>query len=648
MEERRPRKKRKIKKLTQRMQARLLFVFCVVFAALLLLIVRLVYLGNVDKYEKSALAQQSYVSSVIPYKRGEITDRNGQVLATSELMYHLILDPKVLLSKEENVEPTIKALVTVYGLEEENLRNILAEKPNSSYVVLKRLLSYTEKQSFSEYIEDLKAQENGKKNGDSDKIKGVWFEEEYKRTYPFGTLASHVIGFTVSGDVGTYGIEQQYNDELTGTNGRTYGYYDSQLNIQRTTKEAEDGKTIVSTIDLNVQRVVQKHVERFLNDVGAENVGVVMMDAGSGEILAMQSNYSYDLNSPRDLRVWYTEEQLAAMSDQETVNSLYKLWRNFCISDAYEPGSTFKPFTVAGALEENLISPDSEYLCDGSELFPGNVRIRCSNNRGHGKISLAQSLMYSCNDAMMQIAALEGRTMFYNYQKHFLFGTKTGIDLPGETKGELIPESGLNATELATSSFGQSLTVNMVQIASAFCSLINGGTYYEPHVVKAVKNAKGATVRQIEPVAVCQTVSAETSEFIKEAMYMTVQSGTATKAQVNGYLIGGKTGTAQKRPLEEKKNLVSLLGFVESGDTQIVIYVVVDEAHDEEMMKKSATASEMAAAILEEALPYLKIYPEGEINYHLETIEQDDLLTNPEDNPNYRPEDNEDAPNVME
>lgn len=648
MEERHPRKKRKIKKLTQRMQARLLFVFCVVFAALLLMIARLVYLGNIDKYEKNALAQQSYVSSVIPYKRGEITDRNGQVLATSELIYHLILDPKVLLSKEENVEPTIKALVTVYGLEEADLRTILAEKPNSSYVVLKKQLSYTEKQSFSEYIEGLKAQEKGKKNGESSKIKGVWFEEEYKRTYPFGTLASHIIGFTVSGDVGTYGIEQQYNDDLIGTNGRTYGYYDSQLNIQRTTKEAEDGKTIVSTIDLNVQRVVQKYVERFLNDVGAENVGVVIMDAGSGEILAMQSNYSYDLNSPRDLSGWYTEEQITAMSDQETVNNLYKLWRNFCISDAYEPGSTFKPFTVAGALEENLISTDSEYLCDGFELFPGNVRIRCSNNNGHGKISLAQSLMYSCNDAMMQIAALEGRTMFYDYQKHFLFGTRTGIDLPGETKGELIPESGLNATELATSSFGQSLTVNMVQIASAFCSLVNGGTYYEPHVVKAVKNAKGATVRQVEPVAICQTVSAETSEFIKEAMYMTVQSGTATKAQVKGYLIGGKTGTAQKRPLTEKKNLVSLLGFVESGDTQIVIYVVVDEAHDEELMRKSATASEMAAAILEEALPYLKVYPEGEINYHLETIEQDDLLTNPDDNPNYRPEDNEDAPNVME
>ncbi|MGN0506009.1 MAG: peptidoglycan D,D-transpeptidase FtsI family protein [Lachnospiraceae bacterium] len=647
MEERRPKKKRKIKKLTQYMQTRLLFVFCVIFAALLLLIVRLVYLGNIDKYEKSALAQQSYVSSVIPYRRGDITDRNGQIIATSELMYHLILDPKVLLSDEKNIDPTIKALATVYELDETYLRNILAEKPESSYVVLKRQLSYTEKEQFNEYIANLKAQEEGKKEKESDRIKGVWFEEEYKRMYPFGTTASHIIGFTVAGDVGTYGIEQQYNEFLTGTNGRTYGYYDSQLNIQRTTKAAEDGETIVSTIDMNVQRVVQKYVENFLNETGAENVGVVMMDAGNGEVLAMQSNYSYDLNSPRNLSAWYTEEELAAMSSDEKLNCLYDVWRNFCISDAYEPGSTFKPFTVSAALEENIVSVDSEYLCDGKETFPGDITIRCSNTRGHGKISLAQALMYSCNDALMQIAAMEGRTMFYDYQKHFRFGTKTGIDLPGETKGELIPEEKLNATELATSSFGQSLTVNMVQMAAAFSSLINGGTYYEPHVVKAVKNAEGATIRQIEPVVVAKTVSAETSEFIKEAMYLTVQEGTAKRAQVEGYIIGGKTGTAQKRPLSEKKNLVSLLGFVEAEDRQIVIYVVVDEAHDEELMKKSSTASAIAASILEEALPYLKIYPEGEIKYYIDIVEEDDILTDDTDNPDYRPENDENAPDVI-
>ncbi len=646
--------KKKVKKLKRFMQSKLVFVYGAITFVFLLLIARLVFLSGEDKYEKSALAQQSYVSSVIPYKRGTITDRNGQVLAASDLIYHLILDPKVLLSKEENVDPTVKALVEVYGLNEAEIRSTLVEKPNSSYVVLKRQLSYNEKELFTQYQEELEAREKKEKVKEKDatynKIKGVWFEEEYQRTYPFQSVASHIIGFTVSGDVGTYGIEQQYDDELTGTNGRTYGYYDSSLNIQRTVKEAINGNQIVSTIDVNVQRVVQRHVEEFLSTVGAENVGVVLMDADNGEILAMQSNYSYNLNAPRDLSFVYSEEQLESFSNEEQLNALYDVWRNFCISDAYEPGSTFKPITVAAALEERITTTHDEYICDGNEKFGADdsITIRCSNSRGHGKLSLAQSLMFSCNDALMQIVEKEGKDTFYDYQKHFLFGTKTGVDLPGETAGALIELQNLNQTELATSSFGQSFTVNMVQMTSAFASLINGGTYYEPHVVKAIKNADGATIERIEPVEVTKTVSAETSAFIRDAMYLTVQDGTAKKAQVTGYVMGGKTGTAQKYPREAKKNLVSFLGFAETDDRTMIIYVVVDEAHDEEKMSKSATASTLAAEIMEEVLPYLKMYPEGEINYRVEMIGADDLTTNPEDNPDYDPENNEGDSDVIE
>lgn len=631
------------------MQGNLVLVFMIFVVVFLVLIGRLVFLSGEDKYEKSALAQQSYVSSVIPYKRGDIVDRNGQVLATSDLIYHLILDPKVLLSKEENVDPTIKALVEVYGLNETELRAVLVEKASSSYVVLKKKLSYAEKDQFIKYQEALEAEHKKSKEETKGEIKGVWFEEEYQRSYPFETVASHIIGFTVSGDVGTYGIEQWYDEELTGTNGRTYGYYDSSLNIQRTVKKAVDGNQIVSTIDVNVQRVVQNYVETFLTEVGAENVGVVMMDANNGEILAMQSNYSYNLNSPRDLSKVYSEEALAFMTSQEQVNALYDIWRNYCISDAYEPGSTFKPMTVAAALEEKIVSVSDEFLCDGREYF-GNtksIQIKCSNSRGHGKISLAQSLMYSCNDALMQMSAAGGRDWFYYYQKHFLLGSKTGIDLPGETSGSLIPVENLNVTELATSSFGQSFTVNMVQMTSAFASLINGGTYYEPHVVKAIKNTEGATIKKIEPIEVSKTISVETSDFIRDAMYYTVLEGTATKAQVEGYVVGGKTGTAQKYPRAEGKNLVSFLGFVETEDRTVVIYVVVDEAHDEELMSKSSTASSLAASILEEALPYLKMYPEGEIKYKVEVIEKEDLTTNDIDNPEYAPENNEEEPDVI-
>ena len=639
-------KMKKIKKFKYWMQTSLVVVFGFVVAFFLVLMIRLAFLSGEDKYEKSALAQQSYVSSVIPYKRGSILDRNGNVLAASDLIYHLILDPKVLLSKEENVAPTIEALVQVYGFNETELRSILVEKAESSYVVLRRQMSYADKELMTKYEEEWakKKEQDKELKGE---IKGVWFEEEYKRSYPYRSVASHIIGFTVSGDVGTYGIEQQYNEELTGINGRTYGYYDASLNIQKTVKEAMDGNQIVATIDVNVQRVIQRQVEEFLDTVGAENVGVIMLDANNGEILGMQSNYSYDLNAPRDLSTVYSEEELLLMTEEQKVNAMYDVWRNFCISDAYEPGSTFKPITVAAALEEMITDMNAEYTCDGREQFGEEIVIKCSNSRGHGKLSLAQTLMFSCNDAMMQIAAAEGRDLFYSYQKHFLMGTKTGIDLPGETAGELIALNKLNQTELATSSFGQSFTVNMMQMASAFASLINGGTYYEPHVVMAIKNSAGATIEKISPVVVTKTVSADTSAFIKEAMYLTVKEGTATKAQMDGYLLGGKTGTAQKYPREARKNLVSFIGFVESEDRIVVIYVVVDEAHDPEKMSKSATASTLASAILEETLPYLKMYPEGEIKYRVEMIQEEDLEITEEDNPEYLPENNEDTTEII-
>lgn len=637
---------KKVKKMKYWMQTSLFVVFTAIVLAFFVLMFRLALLSREDKYEKNALAQQSYVSSVIPYKRGSILDRNGNVLAASDLIYHLILDPKVLLSKEENVDPTVLALVEVYGFDENELRSILVEKADSSYVILRRQLSYEEKELMTAYEEEWgkKKKQDKELKGD---IKGVWFEEEYKRSYPYQSLASHVVGFTVSGDIGTYGIEQQYNEELIGINGRTYGYYDSGLNIQRTIKNAVNGNQVVSTIDVNVQGVVQRHVEEFLDTVGAENVGVIMLDANSGEILAMQSNYSFDLNNPRDLSSVFSADELEEMEDAKKVDAMYRMWRNFCINDAYEPGSTVKPITVAAALEELITDVDAEYLCDGKETFGENITIRCSNSRGHGKLSLAQTLMYSCNDALMQIAAAEGRDIFYSYQKHFMLGCKTGIDLPGETAGELIALDNLNQTELATSSFGQSFTVNMIQMASAFASLINGGIYYEPHVVMAIKNADGATLEKIKPVVVTKTVSAETSAFIKEAMYLTVKEGTAKKANVEGYLLGGKTGTAQKYPREAKKNLVSFIGFVESEEQTVIIYVVVDEAHDPEKMSKSATASTLASEILEEALPYLKLYPEGEINYRIECINPNDILTNEEDNPEYNPENNEEVADII-
>ncbi len=608
----------KQKRFTRKMQAKLLLVFCVILAGLAALSVRLTFLSSTDKYKKNALELRSYITSEVACRRGDILDRNGEILATSELRYKLILDPSVVTYNEKFIEPTVNALSAVYGFDKNELISKINEDTKSAYVMLKKDLSYEEKAAFTNYVSEL--------TGDDALVKGVWFEDEYKRVYPYGSLASHVLGFTVAGDEGTYGIEQYYDETLSGTNGRSYGYYDSELNIVETVNPAKDGDTIVSTIDMNVQRVVQNTIEKFLDTYGAENAAAIVMDANSGEILAMQSNYSYDLNSPRDLSKVCTEEEIESMTDEQQLKALFSMWRNFCLSDAYEPGSIYKPFTVAAALEESVVSTSDTFLCDGYETFPGDVKIKCSRKSGHGTISLAQSIMYSCNDALMQIAAKAGKEIFNAYQEDYCIGSITGIDLPGETTGQIFSVKELNETELATSSFGQGFTTTMIQMASSFCALINGGTYYQPHIVKRIQNSDGATIKKIQPLAVNKTTSEVTSEFIKESLYLTVSDGTGKNAKIDGYVIGGKTGTSQKLPRDAEKYLVSFLGFVESGDKCVIIYCVVDECKNPEMADKSDTAMKLFSEIAEKSLPYLKIYPEGDINYHIEIITPDDLL----------------------
>lgn len=617
-------KRKKRKRMTGKMQAALWVVFCLFLVGILVIMIRVVIVGNNTKYAKASLSQKTKSDTVLPYERGEILDRNGTVLAKSDKVYHLILDSRLLMNNEEYLEPTIRALSSVYGFTESELRALINEKKNSAYYRLKKNMTYEEKTAFEEYESQLPKLADGSANPDKGKIHGVTFEEEYLRNYPFGTLASHVIGFAKADGVGTYGIEQQYNEMLTGVNGRSYDYYDADLNVKEEVVPAEDGKVVVSTIDANLQQIVQKKVEAFLDEIGAKNVGVVMMEVNTGEVLAMQSNYSYDLNNPRDLTKWYSEEEIAEMDNDAFLNALYKVWRNFCISDSYEPGSTFKPFTVAAALEEAVINTEETFLCDGGESVAGYF-ISCHNEWGHGLINAAQSIMYSCNDALMEIAKREGRSIFSKYQNRFLFGELTGIDLPGEVPGIIMEESGLNDSELATSSFGMSFNTTMVQLGAAFSSMVNGGVYYEPHVVKEIRNADGVVIEKIEPRVVCNTISVSTSEFLRDAFYHTVEEGTATAAKVDGYLIGGKTGTAQKLPRSEGRYLVSFIGCVPADDPQVMIYVVVDEAADENLQSKASIASSLAADIFEEALPYLKIYPEGDITYPSYVIEPEDV-----------------------
>lgn len=601
----RQKEKVKIKKFKGYMQAKLLFVFFVILCAMIAIITRLVYLNNQDRerYEKRVLSQQTFLSSTIPYKRGGILDRNGVVLASSDKVYNVIIEPKVILTDEEYLEPTVEALSSVFGIDTAEVTSLIHEKSTSSY---QRLL----KQVTIDVVDQF---ENLQK--ENKKIKGVWFEEEYKRNYPYGNLASHVIGYTSAGDVGTWGIEEYYNSNLNGTNGRVYGFYDPELNLIRTRKEAINGHTVVSTIDINIQRIVEEHIAKFQDEIGANNVGVIVSNPNNGEIYAMANNKGFDLNNPYDLSAYYDEVEIASMDEKDKEKALNTMWRNFSISDTYEPGSTFKPFTVASALEEHLVTPETTFQCDGVKRV-GGWNIKC--NARHGKVTLAQSLMKSCNPSMMAIGEAEGAAMFRTYQDHFFFGKKTGIDLPGEAEGILLPADKLHASELATSSFGQTFNVTMIQMVGAFSSVVNGGQYYQPHVVKEIVTDQGATVEEKEPYPINETVSADTSEFLREALYLTVQEGTAKPAQVEGYLVGGKTGTAQKFPRSAKKYVVSFIGCVPTDDPQVVIYVVIDEVHDETKKASSTVATTLTSQILKDILPFLEVYPEGEIDYKVE------------------------------
>lgn len=599
-----------IKKFSSQMQARLLLVFCVITLLLVGVMGRLIYIMQTDgdRYAKQVLSRQSYVSAVLPYKRGDIMDRNGTILARSELKYRLLLDPKFLLLNEVDIVTTFDALKENFGISEDTLQSILQDKSDSQYVILQKNLKNDAVKNFETLMTE------------QPEIMGVGFEEEYVRAYPYDTLACDVIGFTSADNAAYFGIEEYYNEELNGTNGREYGYYDASLNIERIIKKAENGNSIVSTLDANVQRIIQKHISEFNTEFGSKNIEVLVMNPNNGEIIAMASNQEYNLNTPRSLEDFYTADEIASMTTDQTMEALNTLWKNDVISSGFEPGSTFKPFTVAAGLEEGILAESNTFVCDGGEKF-GDILIRCSNVSGHGTITLGEALMKSCNDAMMQIAAAEGKDIFYNYQESFGFGSKTGIDLPGEETGILISKDNLNATELATSSFGQSFNVTMLQMAAAYSSLVNGGYYYEPHIVKQIINDSGATIKQFNKTLVRQTVSENTSDFFQKYMYRTVEAGTAKGAQVPGYAVGGKTGTAQKYPREAKTYLTSFLGAVPAVNPEMVICVAIDEPQKVVRQDDSSIATKFASGILTEILPVLGIYPEGEIDYLLPTEE---------------------------
>lgn len=616
-----------------RTSRKLIGLFLLVVVCLAGLALRITYI-NASQGERYARivqtqAQQQYSSATIPYRRGDITDRNGTILASSEKEYNVILDCKVVntevsgldgTSSQTYLEPTVKALVDVLGIDEASIRKLLTDDAtkNSQYQILKTGLSITDKQKFEEYT-DVTSEENAKltdeEKEEREDIKGVWFEEKYVRTYPLNSLACDTIGFTYDGTTADWGIEGYYSDILNGVDGRQYGYYTDNADVEQSTIAAKDGDNVVSTIDVNVQQIIRDALEAYENEQadneeknnGAENVGVVVMDPNTGEVLGLDSDKWYDLNNPRDLTPFYSEKEIKKMSNDDMMDALSSLWQNFTISNAFEPGSVYKPITVAEGYTTGVLNDNSTFICDGGQQVADKY-IACEGT--HGQVTVDEAVKYSCNDALMQIGALIGEKNFLKYDNIFNFGMKTGIDLPGESSGLLFDADTMGPVELATSSFGQGFTVTMIQEAAAICAAINGGYYYKPHVVKQITDENGAVVQTINPVLERRTNTEAVSEKVREAMGTVMEyGGTGYVAKIPGYSMGGKTGTAEKLPRGNNKYILSFIGFAPLNDPKVVVYVTVDEPNAENQ-ESSCYAESIARNIFTELLPYMNIFPD--------------------------------------
>ena len=621
------------RKFTIKMQKKLVVLFIAVLLAFAGLFYQLYRISrdNGEQYKKQVLSQQRYDSTTIPYKRGTILDDNGSVLATSEKVYNVILDSVAISEKEEYLEPTLSALQREFGIDTASIRDYIEKnKETSRYHVLAKRLSYSEISDFLDM-----------QNEEGSQIKGIWFDEEYKRVYPGNSLACDVIGFTTADNRGNYGLEEYYNDVLSGIPGREYGYLNDDSDLERKTIAAEDGNSLVTTIDANIQSIVEKYLLKYNEEYkdnfhpgnGAENVGCIIMKVDSGEILAMANYPNFDLNDTRNTDTlmgmplldekgnktgeYLTEENMDVLDDEEMLyQHLDALWKNYCISSTYEPGSVAKPFTVAAGVESGKITGTETYNCEGS-LEIGGWPIRCHNRYGDGLLTVQEGIERSCNVVMMKIGQAMGTDTFVKFQHIFNFGLKTNIDLQGEarTASLIYTKDTMGSTEMATNTFGQSFNVTMIQMITGFCSLINGGYYYEPHMVSKIVSPSGATVQNIEPRVLKQTISEDTSDMIREYCntVVTGEHGTGKTARPAGYMIGGKTGTAETLPRKNGQYVVSFMGYAPADDPQIAIYVVVDRPNVQ-YQDDAKFATRIVRGILTEVLPYMGIFMTEELS----------------------------------
>lgn len=559
---------------------KVMIVFVAVFFIMMFLIGRLVYLMIFcSEYYGNKAENLHERERDIKAARGKLLDANGTVLATNKSVCTI----SVIHNQMEEPEKVIAMLVKELGISEETAR--------------KRV----EKVSSIERVKTNVAKETG------DAIRayglsGVKVDEDYKRYYPYGTLASKVLGFTGADNQGILGLEVKYDEYLQGTNGKILTLTDARgieiENAGESRLEPVNGYDLCLSLDYNIQMYCEQAAKKVCTKKSADSVSVIVMNPQNGELMAMVNYPEFDLNDPFTL----VGDNGEAVSAEEKQNLLNKMWRNQCISDTYEPGSTFKIITAAAALEEGVVKLDDAFFCPGYKIVEDR-RIRCARTTGHGAETFETGIMNSCNPVFMELGERLGAENFVGYFKQFGLLSKTNIDLPGEAGTIMHKTENIGPVELATISFGQSFQITPIQLVTTVSSIINGGTRVTPHFGVSVQDAGGNTVKTFSYETHENICTAETSETMRYLLEKVVSEGTGKNAKIEGFSIGGKTATSQTLPRSDHKYISSFLGFAPADNPQVLVLVVINNPQG--IYYGGTIAAPVAKEIFENILPYL-------------------------------------------